>query len=227
MSGSVAVVDFNANELGRIGVLGIECPASLVKNYVVCFLHNQRQWSASTKTRSEVAHSTQKARKQKGSGRARLGSLAAPQCVGGGRVGAPRPKFNVGKHLNRKEIQRVFSAVFSDRANRGKIFVLRGDFSSMDKAANMMSLVNALRVLGGKKIGFVMDCHQEIQNAAAVRRGVGNLRNVSLFDVNCINGYDILSSSVLFISEIAWASLAKSRLQGIMVEENTEGESKE
>ena len=66
----------------------------MIKDYLVAIRANARQWSANTKGRSEVNHTTKKPHPQKGTGNARQGSLAAPQYKGGGRVFGPKPKFD-------------------------------------------------------------------------------------------------------------------------------------
>ena len=74
----------------------------MIKDYIIALSANQRQWNASTQTRSEVNHSTKKPFAQKGTGNARQGFLGSPQFRGGGRVHAPRPKYDQHVRINRK-----------------------------------------------------------------------------------------------------------------------------
>lgn len=67
--------------------------AQLIKDYLIALRANARQWSANTKGRSEVCHSKKKPHRQKGTGNARQGTLAAPQYKGGGRVFGPKPNL--------------------------------------------------------------------------------------------------------------------------------------
>ena len=80
---------------------GIANP-QMVKDYLVAYRANQRQWSANTKSRAEVNHSGQKPHPQKGTGRARQGYLGSPQYKGGGRVFGPKPKFDQNVKMNKK-----------------------------------------------------------------------------------------------------------------------------
>src|SRR6202140_3459890 len=80
-----------------------EANPQMIKDYIVAIRANARQWSANTKTRAEVNHSNKKPHAQKGTGKARQGYLGAPQYKGGGRVHAPRPKFDQHVRINKKE----------------------------------------------------------------------------------------------------------------------------
>ena len=103
--------NLSGNELGQIEIddrlLQVSANPQMIKDYLVAYRANQRQWSASTKGRSEVSHSTQKPHPQKGTGKARQGSLVSPQYKGGGRVFGPKPKFDQCVKMNKKEKQAV------------------------------------------------------------------------------------------------------------------------
>ena len=71
-------------------LLQVLANSQMIKDYLVAYRRNQRQWSANTKTRPEVSHSGQKPHPQKGTGRARQGYLGSPQYKGGGRVFGPK-----------------------------------------------------------------------------------------------------------------------------------------
>lgn len=99
--------DLNGKVLGEVTIaedlLNEPANSQMIKDYIVALRANKRQWSANTKGRSEVNHSTKKPHPQKGTGRARQGSLAAPQYKGGGRVFGPKPKFDQHVRINKKE----------------------------------------------------------------------------------------------------------------------------
>ena len=84
-------------------LIDAEANSQMIKDYIVALRANARQWSANTKTRSEVKHTTKKPHPQKGQGRARHGSLVGPQYRGGGRVFGPKPKFDQHVRVNQKE----------------------------------------------------------------------------------------------------------------------------
>jgi large subunit ribosomal protein L4 len=82
--------DLKGKEIGQVNIAdelaNAEANGQMVKDYIIALRANARQWSANTKGRSEVNHTTKKPHPQKGGGRSRQGSLAAPQYKGGGRV---------------------------------------------------------------------------------------------------------------------------------------------
>lgn len=110
--------DLAGQALGDIDIddalLSTAANAQMIKDYLVAIRANRRQWSASTQTRAEVSHSKKKPFAQKGTGNARQGFLGSPQFRGGGRVHAPRPKFDQHVRINKKSVARR-SAVFSAR----------------------------------------------------------------------------------------------------------------
>src|SRR5256885_151263 len=108
----------DAKETGTVEVADALATAQvnsqLVKDYIVALRANARQWSANTKGRSEVNHSTKKPHAQKGGGRSRQGSLAAPQYKGGGRVFGPKPKFDQHVKINQKERRSAIRALIGE-----------------------------------------------------------------------------------------------------------------
>lgn len=113
--GSVQVADHLANA---------EVNSQLVKDYITAIRANARQWSANTKGRSEVNHSTKKPHAQKGGGRSRQGSLAAPQYKGGGRVFTPKPKFDQHVRMNQKERQAAIAALLGEKIRTDRLIVV-------------------------------------------------------------------------------------------------------
>src|SRR5262245_53218509 len=102
----------------------------MIKDYIVALRANARQWSASTKTRSEMRHTTKKPHPQKGQGRARQGSLVAPQYRGGGRVFAPKPKFDQHVRINRKERKAAIRFLLAEKFKENKVWLI--DDTQMD-----------------------------------------------------------------------------------------------
>lgn len=96
----------------------------LIKDYIVAIRENCRQWSANTKGRSEVNHSTKKPHAQKGTGRARQGRLSSPQYKGGGRVFGPKPKFDQHVRINQKEKQQAMRALLAEKIQQNQFLVL-------------------------------------------------------------------------------------------------------
>src|ERR1700722_8563129 len=101
-----------------------EANTQMVKDYIVAIRANARQWSANTKGRSEVNHSTKKPHPQKGGGRARQGMLSAPQYKGGGRVFGPKPKFDQHVRLNKKERKAAIRFLISEKIKEHHLLIL-------------------------------------------------------------------------------------------------------
>ena len=112
--------DLSGNECGEVEVEYSEDTAvnsQLIKDYIIALRTNARQWSANTKTRSEANCSGAKPHRQKGTGKARQGSLCSPQYKGGYRVHAPKPKFNQHVRINRKERRAAIRSLLIESLN--------------------------------------------------------------------------------------------------------------
>ena len=120
--------NLSGNELGQIelsdDLLQVNANPQMIKDYLVAYRANQRQWSANTKGRSEVSHSHQKPHPQKGTGRARQGCLAAPQYKGGGRVFGPKPKFDQHVKRNKQEKQAVIRHLLVQKIQEQHLHIL-------------------------------------------------------------------------------------------------------
>lgn len=155
----VKVVDFNGKDTGRKvqlsdSVYGIEPNKHAVYLDVKQYLANQRQGTHKAKERAEVAGSTRKIKKQKGTGTARAGSAKNPLFKGGGTVFGPRPRsysFKLNKNLKRL----ARKSAFSMKVSESNLIVLE-DFNF--EAPNTKSFINVLKALGleNKKSLFVL-----------------------------------------------------------------------
>ncbi|XLS30198.1 50S ribosomal protein L4 [Flavobacteriaceae bacterium M23B6Z8] len=145
----VAVVDINGKETGRKvtlsdAVFAIEPNEHAVYLDVKQYLANQRQGTHKAKERAEIAGSTRKIKKQKGTGTARAGSIKNPLFVGGGRVFGPRPKDYTQK-LNKNLKRLARRSALSMKAKEQSITVLE-DFNL--EAPKTKDFVNILKALG-------------------------------------------------------------------------------
>jgi len=155
----VKVLDFNGKDTGRKvqlsdSVFAIEPNNHAVYLDVKQYLANQRQGTHKAKERAEVAGSTRKIKKQKGTGTARAGSAKNPLFKGGGRVFGPRPRsysFKLNKNLKRL----ARKSAFSIKANESNIIVLE-DFNF--ETPSTKNFINVLKALGldNKKSLFVL-----------------------------------------------------------------------
>jgi large subunit ribosomal protein L4 len=193
--------------------------SQLVKDYIVALRANARQWSACTKTRSEMSHSTKKPHPQKGGGRSRQGSLVAPQYRGGGRVFGPKPKPDFYVRVNQKERRAAIRALIAEKIRTGSIIVV--DSLSMDapKTAAVRKFLNgrgcARRVLmlgegsymqlGGEGLKIQLSIGSE--GHEAVKMSVRNLERVEFSLVRDVDGYAVALANNIVVSEAALGEL--------------------
>ena len=121
--------DFTGKEVGGIevqnGHLSSEVKMQLVKDYIVAIRRNKRQWNANTKVRNEIKCSTKKPHPQKGTGRARQGTIIAPQYRGGATVFGPRTKYDQHVRINQKERRAAIQHLLNQRILSGDVVVLK------------------------------------------------------------------------------------------------------
>ena len=161
---------------------------------VVQYLANQRQGTQSTKTRAEVRGGGRKPYRQKGTGRARQGSIRSPQWVGGGVVFAPKPRDYSFK-LNKKVKRLALQSALSTKVAEGKIIVLDELTLSEVKTKEMV------KVLGNIKCDnalIVMDGSNE-----NVMLSARNIPTVKTASVNTINVNDLLKYNNLVVTKEA------------------------
>ena len=188
-----------AKEVGTIelcdALFNAEYNEAVIHQSVVARLANERQGTKSTLTRSEVRGGGRKPWRQKGTGRARQGSIRSPQWVKGGVVFAPKSRdFSKKMNVKAKEVA-LLSALSQKIRDDEVIFV---DKITVD-APKTKEMVSCLKAFGiEKSVLFVMDNNDE-----AVLRAVANLENVSTIAANQINTYDVVKNSKIIISKDA------------------------
>jgi len=193
------VLDFNGKDTGRKvqlsdSVFGIEPNNHAVYLDVKQYLANQRQGTHKAKERAEVAGSTRKIKKQKGTGTARAGSAKNPLFKGGGTVFGPRPRsysFKLNKSLKRL----ARKSAFSIKAKEANIIVLE-DFSF--ETPNTKNFINVLKSLGldNKKSLFVLgDSNKNVYLSSR------NLKVSKVISSSELSTYDILNTNSLVLLE--------------------------
>lgn len=194
MDGKV-IGDIELNE----NVFGTEVNEDVLYLAVESYLANQRQGTQSTKTRSEVSGGGVKPWKQKGTGRARQGSIRAPQWIKGGIALGPKPRTYTIK-LTKKVKRLALKSALSSKVNENNIMVLDEINFSEIKTKNMVNVLNnlkletdALIVLGEKNENVV--------------RSAKNIPNVKTAYVNTINVYDILKYNKFIVTKEAAAKI--------------------
>lgn len=197
-----------------------EANGQMIKDYIVALRANARQWSASTKGRSEVNHSTKKPHPQKGGGRARQGSLAAPQYKGGGRVFTPRPKFDQHVRINKKERQAAIRFLLGEKIREKRLHIIEEPHF---KKPHTKKVADFLKACGtSKRVLFLMEGKQEEikvgdeKKMVSVRtnkhenfiKSLRNLPRVEFALATNISGYDVLLAHDIFVTESAMNELS-------------------
>jgi large subunit ribosomal protein L4 len=182
-------------------VFGERFHGSLVHEAVRAELAAHRRGTASTKTRAEVAMTGAKAWRQKGTGRARVGALSAPQRTGGGVAFGPKPRHYTVK-VNRKARRRALRAALTVHAERGSIAgVDPGKFDTPSTRA----AAEALAALEGDGSVLVVLTDGEETCVKSFR----NLRDVSVMHADDVGVADVIGHARLVLSEAALARLTE------------------
>ena len=186
------VKDINLNE----NVFGIEPNKNVLYDAIILARASLRQGTHSTKNRSEVSGGGRKPWRQKGTGRARQGSIRAVQWVGGGRYGTPVPR-DYSKKQNRKERRLAIKSALADKANEKAIVVLENLNLATPKTKDMKALLETLKIADKKVLLVVKEFDDNMILASR------NLQNVVLILADEINVLDIVGTDVVVFTQDA------------------------
>ena len=173
-------------------IFGIVPNEAVVHSVLVNFLANQRQGTQNTKTRSEVRGGGRKPWRQKGTGRARQGSIRAPQWIKGGIALGPKPR-SYYYTVNKKERQLAVKSVLSSKVLENELVVVDSLDMKEIKTKEMVKVLNNLKV-EGKTLMLLADKNENVQKSAR------NIEGVKTTLVNTINVYDLLKYKNLVIT---------------------------
>lgn len=173
-------------------VFGIEPNEKIVHSVLVNYMANQRQGTSNTKTRAEVAGGGRKPWKQKGTGRARQGSIRAPQWFKGGIALGPKPR-DYSYRVNKKERRLAIRSVLSSKVLENNLVVVDAMNFDAIKTKNMVSALNNLKV-EGKTLIVLPEKNENVQKSAR------NIEGVKTSLVNTINVYDLLKYNKLVLT---------------------------
>jgi large subunit ribosomal protein L4 len=175
--------------------------ADLLHRAVVRQLANARQGTASTLTRAEVAGGGRKPYKQKGTGRARQGSIRTPLRPGGGIVFGPKPR-SYTLAMNRKERRLALRTALMSRV--ADITVVKGFAQGLEspKTREITAALKRFGIAADAKVLLVIDGASE-----EVRLSVRNLEKVKLIAADQLNVFDLLNASKLVLNEEALAKI--------------------
>ena len=187
----IDVFDMNGKKLKPIelndAVFGQEYNEALIHQVVVAQLANKRQGTKSTLTRTEVRGGGKKPWRQKGTGRARQGSIRSPQWTGGGIVFAPKPR-DFDQKINKKmKIAATISALSAKVSTSNLVVVDKIELAEA-KTKLIANMLNSLNI--DSKVLVVMD-----KDDAAVLRACKNLQNVTVINAELINVYDLAANT--------------------------------
>ena len=173
-------------------VFGIEPNEAVVHSVLVNYLANQRQGTQSTKTRSEVRGGGRKPWRQKGTGRARQGSIRAPQWIKGGIALGPKPR-SYYYTVNKKEKQLAIKSMLSSKVLENELVVVDSLDMKEIKTKEMVKALNNLKV-EGKTLMLLAEKNENVQKSAR------NIEGVKTTLVNTINVYDLLKYKNLVVT---------------------------
>ena len=173
-------------------VFGIEPNEAIVHSVLVNYLANQRQGTQNTKTRAEVSGGGRKPWRQKGTGRARQGSIRAPQWIKGGIALGPKPR-SYKYRVNKKERRLAIKSMLSSKVLENELVVLDKLSFKEIKTKNMVNALSNLKV-SEKALILLPEKDENVQKSAR------NIEGVKTSLVNTINVYDLLKYSKLIVT---------------------------
>lgn len=195
----LAVLNTQGKETGRKVVLsdavfGVEANDHAIYLDVKQYLADQRQGTHKAKQRNEVAGSTRKLKRQKGTGGARCGSILSPLFPGGGRVFGPQPRdysFKLNKKLKRLARRSALSYKMKDEA----IKVVEDFAIEAPRTKTIVAMMNGLKVSDKKILVVLPESNRNILLSAR------NLQNVKVIPAANLNTYDVMNASSVLIAE--------------------------
>ena len=182
----VSTVDLNEE------IFGIEPNEAVVHSVLVNFLANQRQGTQNTKTRAEVRGGGRKPWRQKGTGRARQGSIRAPQWIKGGIALGPKPR-SYKYQVNKKEKRLAIKSCLSSKVLENQLVVVDSLPFKEIKTKEMAKTLTNLKV-EGKTLILLPEKNETVQKSAR------NIEGVKTTLVNTINVYDLLKYNNLVVT---------------------------
>lgn len=217
--------NLEGQEIGHVQVndalANAEANEQMVKDYIIALRENARQWSANTKTRAEVNHTTKKPHPQKGGGRARQGALSAPQYKGGGRVFGPRPKFDQHVRINKKERKAAIRFLIGEKIRNDKIRFIDSFQLDGPKTKTVANFLNTCAVKGrvlflgeGNYVEVKTGEEKKLVSVHSDQhsnfiKSVRNIPKVEFTLAKNINGYHLLIANEIVLTESAFHELTE------------------
>jgi len=199
------VLDWQGKEAGESSIdlktAKESSAADLLHRAVLRQQAHSRQGTASTLTRSEVRGGGRKPYKQKGTGRARQGSIRTPLRPGGGITFGPKPrKYNL--EMNRKERRLALRTALMSRISDAKIIKDFGSKLEVPKTSEIISVLKRVGIDSDGKILIILHRPSEI-----IKRSIRNLEKIKLISADQLNVFDLLNANSLVIGEDALSTI--------------------
>ncbi len=188
-------------------MFGVAPKPSVIKRAVVMQQANARRPIAHTKTRSEVRGGGRKPWRQKGTGRARHGSIRSPIWVGGGVTFGPRSDRNHAIRMNKKEWRKALFMVLSQKASEEKIVILDSLSMSAIKTKHLAALVRKLPNQGKRTLLV------QPEKDLVIARSARNIPTLTTIMANSVNVVDILRNTYLLMPKASLDVLKKTYLK--------------
>ena len=186
------VKDINLNE----EIFGITPNNNVLNDAIILSMASLRQGTHKTKNRSEVSGGGRKPWRQKGTGRARQGSIRSVQWVGGGNYGTPVPR-DYSKKQNRKERQLAIRSALSEKVNAKELMVVEKLNVTTPKTKEVLNILEGLKIADKKVLLVVKEFDDNLILASR------NIQNLVLILADEINVLDIVGTDVMVITEDA------------------------
>jgi large subunit ribosomal protein L4 len=210
----VAIIDAAGKKTGTVelpgSVFDVVANVPLIHQVVVAQLAAARQGTHKTKNRGEVSGSGRKPFKQKGTGRARQGSLRAPQMRGGGIAHGPTPR-TYEQRTPKKMIAAALKGALSDRARNGRLHVISG-FSLGETPSTKAASAYLAKLTTRNHVLIVLDRSDEVSYLS-----LRNLQGVHVLPVDQLNAYDVLLADDVVFTKTALDAFVAGPAKGASV----------
>lgn len=204
----IAVLNSSGKEVDHLELdLMIESSdinTQVVHDVVIGYLANQRMGNASTKSRGEVQATTKKPWRQKGTGRARIGTVTSPVWRGGGIAFGPKPRDH-RQNITSKMRKSALKNVFADKLSNGNVIVIDKIYCEEPKTKTIVALLNNLNLAGVKTLILTADYNYNVVKSAS------NIPGVSVMFVKDCHTYACINNNKILIEKDAVQSI-KDRL---------------
>ncbi|MDO5655934.1 MAG: 50S ribosomal protein L4 [Flavobacteriaceae bacterium] len=193
------ILDRTGKETGKKitlddSIFGIEPSEHTVYLEVKQYLANQRQGTHKAKERNEIAGSSKKIKKQKGTGTARAGNIKNPLFTGGGRVFGPRPR-NYGFKLNKTQKRVAKKSALSQKLKDNALSVMEDFNLETPRTKEFIQILNNLNLLNKKSLFVLGDTNKNVYLSSR------NLQGVKVVNFSELTSYDIMNASNLVLFE--------------------------